>query len=124
MEIVLIYPPQASLQYPYSSIPDLTSFVKEHSDVKIHVMDLNVEVNDHFLTPEFLKKACNIVLKKLRKIEHQNSINIDTAEEYHLMATISGLADNIIANINYAKEIMRSSDFYDINKININGVEI
>jgi anaerobic magnesium-protoporphyrin IX monomethyl ester cyclase len=115
MKIVLLFPPGASFEQPYLSLPSLTAFLRQNGYDVIQ-RDINIEAFLFFLNTSRLKKSCQTVgetlkrMEKLNKLQHYHDI-----DKYTRLVKSKLLASYIIENIEEAVSIFRDEKkFFDL----------
>ena len=120
MKVVLIFPPDWFPSEPYLSLPSLTAVLRQAGHTVIQ-KDINCEMWDWYFSEDFLKKVLRRVpqqLDRLRKLSKKRELS--EAE----MDVQLGLCDvthprmaKLIQNAEEAKRIIRSEQFYDIDRL-------
>ncbi|MCP4269838.1 MAG: radical SAM protein [Candidatus Brocadiaceae bacterium] len=119
-KVMLIFPPDWYPSKPYLSLPTLTAFLRKAGHCVVQ-KDVNLEMYDWF----FSEKCLNMVLKKvtgqldiLSDVSSERNL-ID--EELELQQTLRKCTSSHIASLSEkaesAKAIVRSKEFYDVNKL-------
>lgn len=120
MKVMLIFPPDWYPSEPYLSLPTLTAVLRAAGHTVIQ-KDVNLEMYDWYFSEDFLKRVLRKVpqqLDRLRKLAKKREL----AEwETDLQLALCDLTRERIAELarkaEEAKRIVRSPDFYDIDKL-------
>ncbi len=120
MKVMLIFPPDWYPSEPYLSLPTLTAVLRAAGHTVIQ-KDVNLEMYDWYFSEDFLKRVLKKVpqqLDRLRKLAKKRDLE---AWETDLQLALCELTRERIAelakNAEEAKRIVRSRDFYDIDKL-------
>ena len=120
MKVMLIFPPDWFPSEPYLSLPSLTAVLRQAGHTVIQ-KDINCEMWDWYFSEDFLKKVLRRVpqqLDRLRKLSKKQDLN---ANEMDLQLALCDVTHQrmakLIQNAEEAKRIIRSEQFYDINKL-------
>jgi hypothetical protein len=120
MKVMLIFPPDWFPSEPYLSLPSLTAVLRQAGHTVIQ-KDINCEMWDWYFSEDFLKKVLRRVpqqLDRLRKLSKKRDLN---ANEMDLQLALCDVTHQrmvkLIRNTEEAKRIMRSEQFYDIDKL-------
>lgn len=118
MKVLLIFPPSWHPSQPYLSLPSLASFLRQNGISEVIQMDLNIELLDILLT----QKTCNEFYQKLiDKLRCMDS-SIETSrrgiftEKRQILIDAAEAIPAIIEKIEPAKNILRSEEFYDLER--------
>lgn len=107
--ILLLYPPQADITQPYSSLPALTGFLRA-KNIPVIQRDINAILFDELLSQDSLTDARDLANE--RRIENQLYKDENFEKRYQ---EIIGFSDYLIPHIGDAKNIMRDLEkFSDI----------
>ena len=119
-KVMLIFPPDWYPSEPYLSLPSLTAFLRRAGH---HVVqkDVNLEMYDWYFSADFLKRVLKRVprqLDRLKKLGRDRGLtDEETALQMALCECTRSRIAVMIEQAERAKEIVRSSDFYDIDKL-------
>ena len=120
MKVMLIFPPDWFPSEPYLSLPSLTAVLRQGGHTVIQ-KDINCEMWDWYFSEDFLKKVLRRVpqqLDRLRKLSKKRDLD---ANEMDLQLALCDVTHQRIAkliqNAEEAKRIIRSEQFYDIDKL-------
>ncbi|MEK6786968.1 MAG: radical SAM protein [Nitrospirota bacterium] len=120
MKVMLIFPPDWYPSEPYLSLPSLTAVLRQAGHTVIQ-KDINLEMWDWYFSEDFLKKVLRRVpqqLDRLRKLSKKRDLD---ASEMDLQLALCDVTHQrmakLIQNAEEAKRIIRSEQFYDINKL-------
>jgi anaerobic magnesium-protoporphyrin IX monomethyl ester cyclase len=120
MKVMLIFPPDWFPSEPYLSLPSLTAVLRQAGHTVIQ-KDINCEMWDWYFSEDFLKKVLRRVpqqLDRLRKLSKRRDLD---ASEMDLQLALCDVTHQrmakLIQNAEEAKRIIRSEQFYDIDKL-------
>ncbi|TKB89529.1 MAG: B12-binding domain-containing radical SAM protein, partial [Nitrospira sp.] len=120
MKVMLIFPPDWFPSEPYLSLPSLTAVLRQAGHAVIQ-KDINCEMWDWYFSEDFLKKVLRRVpqqLDRLRKLSKKRDLN---ANEMDLQLALCDVTHQrmakLIQNAEEAKRIIRSEQFYNIDKL-------
>lgn len=120
MKVMLIFPPDWFPSEPYLSLPSLTAVLRQAGHTVIQ-KDINCEMWDWYFSEDFLKKVLRRVpqqLDRLRKLSKKRDLD---ANEMELQLALCDVTHQrmakLIQNAEEAKRIIRSEQFYDIDKL-------
>ena len=120
MKVMLIFPPDWFPSEPYLSLPSLTAVLRQAGHTVIQ-KDINCEMWDWYFSEDFLKKVLRRVpqqLDRLRKLSKKRDLD---ANEMELQLALCDVTHQrmakLIQNAEEAKRIVRSEEFYDIDKL-------
>ncbi|TKB63818.1 MAG: radical SAM protein [Nitrospira sp.] len=120
MKVMLIFPPDWFPSEPYLSLPSLTAVLRQAGHTVIQ-KDINCEMWDWYFSEDFLKKVLRRVpqqLDRLRKLSKKRDLD---ASEMDLQLALCDVTHQrmakLIQNAEEAKRIIRSEQFYDIDKL-------
>ena len=119
-KVMLIFPPDWFPSEPYLSLPSLTAVLRQAGHTVIQ-KDINCEMWDWYFSEDFLKKVLRRVpqqLDRLRKLSKKRDLD---ASEMDLQLALCDVTHQrmakLIQNAEEAKRIIRSEQFYDIDKL-------
>ena len=120
MKVMLIFPPDWFPSEPYLSLPSLTAVLRQAGHTVMQ-KDINCEMWDWYFSEDFLKKVLRRVpqqLDRLRKLLKKRDLD---ANEMDLQLALCDVTHQrmakLIQNAEEAKRIIRSEQFYDIDKL-------
>ncbi|MFZ1803705.1 MAG: cobalamin-dependent protein, partial [Nitrospira sp.] len=120
MKVMLIFPPDWFPSEPYLSLPSLTAVLRQAGHTVIQ-KDINCEMWDWYFSEDFLKKVLRRVpqqLDRLRKLSKKRDLD---ASEMDLQLALCDVTHQrmakLIQNAEEAKRIIRSEQFYDVDKL-------
>ena len=120
VKVMMVFPPDWYPSEPYLSLPTLTAFLRAAGHEVIQ-KDVNLEMYDWFFSGDFLQRVLKKVpqqLDRLKKISRQREL---TESEMELQLALCDCTRNRISeltgNAEEAKRIVRSSEFYDSEKL-------
>lgn len=120
MKVMLIFPPDWFPSEPYLSLPSLTAVLRQagHSVIQ---KDINCEMWDWYFGEDFLKKVLRRVpqqLDRLRKLSKKRELSeAEMDVQLALCDVTHQRMAKLIQNTEEAKRIIRSEQFYDIDKL-------
>lgn len=120
MKVMLVFPPDWYPSEPYLSLPTLTAFLRGAGHEVVQ-KDVNLEMYDWYFSGDFLRRVLKKVpqqLDRLKRIAREREL---TESEVDLQlalceCTRSHIA-KLIENAERAKDIVRSQEFYDAEKL-------
>jgi hypothetical protein len=123
-KVMLLFPPEWVPTAPYLALPSLTAVLRQNG-IETVQKDISVEAFDHYFTKEFIEfisTRIEIRLKELRVKKREHGL---TSEEKQLKLTLLQYTHADlpyhIEKVRRAKEIVRSQEFYEVDKINWSG---
>ena len=122
MKVMLIFPPDWFPSEPYLSLPSLTAVLRQAGHTVVQ-KDINCEMWDWYFSEDFLKKVLRRVpqqLDRLRKLSKKRELS---EAEMDLQLALCDVTHQrmakLIQNAEEAKRIIRSEQFYDIDKLEL-----
>ena len=116
-KVMLIFPPEWVPTAPYLALPSLAAVLRQNGSDTV-LKDINVEMYDHIFTPGFLLIVKGKIQDRFKELK-QNAANL-SAEDAELKQMLSDYQhidlDYHIQKVGRAKEIMRSEEFYEVEK--------
>ena len=116
-KVMLIFPPEWVPTAPYLALPSLAAVLRQNG-IDTVLKDINVEMYDHIFTPGFLLFVKGKIQDRFKELK-QNAANL-SAEDAELKQMLSDYQhidlDYHIQKVSRAKEIMRSEEFYEVEK--------
>ena len=116
-KVMLIFPPEWVPTAPYLALPSLAAVLRQNG-IDTVLKDINVEMYDHIFTPGFLLFVKGKIQDRFKELK-QNAANL-SAEDAELKQMLSDYQhidlDYHIQKVGRAKEIMRSEEFYEVEK--------
>ena len=116
-KVMLIFPPEWVPTAPYLALPSLAAVLRQNG-IDTVLKDINVEMYDHIFTPGFLLFVKSKIQERFKELK-QNAANL-SAEDAELKQMLSDYQhidlDYHIQKVGRAKEIMRSEEFYEVEK--------
>ena len=120
MKILLLFPPDWLPSEPYLSLPALTSVLRPAGHEVIQ-KDINVEMYDMMFGEKFLRHVQQRIAFELRHLNHvADTQGLDEEERdlrAHLQAQTEEIFVELIASAKEAKRILKTEDFYDIDRL-------
>jgi hypothetical protein len=120
MKVMLIFAPDWFPSEPYLSLPSLTAVLRQAGHTVIQ-KDINCEMWDWYFSEDFLKKVLRRVpqqLDRLRKLSKKRELS---EAEMDLQLALCDVTHQrmakLIQNAEESKRIIRSEQFYDIDKL-------
>ncbi|MZH05111.1 MAG: radical SAM protein [Nitrospinae bacterium] len=118
-KVMLIFPPEWVPTAPYLALPSLAAVLRKNG-IETVLKDINVEMFDHFFTPGFLlfvKGKIQDRLKELKQQEREGGLSKEDAELKQMLSDYQHIdLDYHIEKVTRAKVIMRSEEFYEVEK--------
>ncbi len=119
-KVLLIFPPEWVPTAPYLALPSLTAVLRQNG-IQVVQKDINVEAFEHYFTPEFFQFVENKIkgrLKSLRAKQREAGLS-DEESQLKEMLTQYTFVDlpYHIEKVQRAKEIVRSKEFYEVEKL-------
>lgn len=111
---LLIFPPGWTPFGPYLALPALKSYLEERG-VYTEIEDLNVSFYDYIFTSEYLTDSYNICKEKFELLNKKSVLSDKEAVLYRDYAKVV-LNERAIDEIEEAKKIIRSHQYYDKKK--------
>ncbi|MBK8274444.1 MAG: cobalamin-dependent protein [Nitrospira sp.] len=122
MKVMLIFPPDWFPSEPYLSLPSLTAVLRQAGHTVIQ-KDINCEMWDWYFSEDFLKKVLRRVpqqLDRLRKLSKKRELSEAEIDVQLALCDISRpRMEKLIKEAEEAKRIIRSEEFYDIDKLEL-----
>ena len=116
-KVMLIFPPEWVPTAPYLALPSLAAVLRQNG-IDTVLKDINVEMYDQIFTPGFLLFVKSKIQDRFKELK-QNAANL-SAEDAELKQMLSDYQhidlDYHIQKVSRAKEIMRSEEFYEVEK--------
>jgi hypothetical protein len=120
MKVMLIFPPDWFPSEPYLSLPSLTTVLRQAGHTVIQ-KDINCEMWDWYFSEDFLKRVLRRVpqqLDRLRKLSRKRELSeAEIDVQLALCDVTHQRMAKLIQNAEEAKRIIRSEQFYDIDKL-------
>jgi hypothetical protein len=118
MRIALLAPPiGADAIHPYSALPVLSAFLRAHGYNDIEQRDIGIEALDHFMTEDYLRRAEEEGARKIGQLRRSASLGGSEDRILDILEYALRNSRQVIKNIEKAKRTMRSSDFYDAERV-------
>lgn len=113
--VSLMFPPQGHFTQPYLALPCLKAWLNEKGFADVELRDLSIEAYDHFLSPDYLRKAKQRVAERLpqAKFEAGQDLAFSDMRAWRAAVESAVSADALIEGIDDAKQVLRSEAFYD-----------
>jgi len=116
-KVMLIFPPEWVPTAPYLALPSLAAVLRQNG-IDTVLKDINVEMYDHIFTPGFLLFVKGKIQDRFKELK-RNAANL-SAQDAELKQMLSDYQhidlDYHIQKVGRAKEIMRSEEFYEVEK--------
>ncbi|TAL10976.1 MAG: radical SAM protein [Nitrospirae bacterium] len=119
MKTVLLFPPTWHPSQPYLSLPSLTGFLKQEGVTNVVQRDLGIEVLDGFLSQPAGRETYERMQDKVRTLERLGTQGETGASSQEHLARMKEALDwfpPLYDRIEDAKRILRSEQFYDLEK--------
>jgi radical SAM superfamily enzyme YgiQ (UPF0313 family) len=118
-KVMLIFPPEWVPTAPYLALPSITAVLRQNG-IEVVQKDVNVEAFDHFFSRPFLEFVRDKIKGNLKELRHKScNGGLAEAEEPLLQALEQHQyvdLDHHIHKVLRGKKIMRSAEFYDVDK--------
>ncbi|MEO2162896.1 MAG: hypothetical protein ABGY29_10265, partial [bacterium] len=116
--ITLAFVPQGHFTQPYLALPCLKAWLQEAGFEDVEQRDLSIEAYDHFLSPDYLRRAQEKVRERLplSAFEGRESLPLGELRAFRSAAESEVSANAVIADVESAKAVLRSEDFYDVGR--------
>lgn len=119
MNVILIFPPLTDPTQPYSSLPALTAFLREHGWESVQQIDLNIEFVRHSLARRRLEEVLAQIENRLTELNERDSLRDQEAIEYGLLIRASLKAPFVVEGIDRAIESLKHPEcFKDLGRLN------
>ncbi len=119
-KVMLIFPPDWYPSEPYLSLPTLTAFLRRAGHEVVQ-KDVNLEMYDWYFSADFLKRILKRIsrqLDRLKKLAGERPLSDEETElQMALCACTRSHVADLIERAERAKAIVRSPDFYDVDKL-------
>jgi anaerobic magnesium-protoporphyrin IX monomethyl ester cyclase len=119
-KILLIFPPDWLPSEPYLSLPSLSAILRPAGHEVVQ-MDVNVEMYDMMFGEQFLLHAKKRIAFELNHLQFEAKGRVLDEEESQLRNQLLGCTEEmfsrLIGDIDAAKNILRSKEFYEIDKL-------
>lgn len=116
MKVLLLFPPSWHPSQPYLSLPSLTAFLRQNGIGDVVQRDLNIELLDILLSRDTCNEFYRNIIDELRRSEEVSGKSPYYREKYHALHEAAETIPEIINKIEPAKDILRSEDFYDLER--------
>jgi radical SAM superfamily enzyme YgiQ (UPF0313 family) len=120
MKVMLLFPPDWFPSEPYLSLPALTAVLRRAGHTVIQ-KDVNLEMYDWYFSEDFLNRVLRRVpeqLDRYRKLARQRELEAWEADvRLALCELTSERIGELASKAEEAKRIVRSQDFYDVDKL-------
>jgi len=116
--ITLAFVPQGHFTQPYLALPCLKAWLQEAGFEDVEQRDLSIEAYDHFLSPGYLRRAQERVRERLplSAFEGRENLPLGELRAFRSAAESEVSANAVIADVEAAKAVLRSEDFYDVDR--------
>ena len=116
--IRLVYPPQGHFTQPYLALPCIKAWLHKQGWEDVGLVDASIEAYDRFLSREYLERAKRLVEERLPLARYAQTETLSFADfgPYRAAAETAASADAVIAAVDEAKRVLRSEDFYDVER--------
>ena len=119
-KVMLLFPPDWYPSEPYLSLPTLTAFLRAAGHEVVQ-KDVNLEMYDWFFSEDFLRRVLKRVphqLDRLKKLSRDRGLSeAETELQVALCECTRSRVAELIDRAERAKAIVRSPDFYDVEKL-------
>ncbi len=118
-KVMLLFPPEWVPTAPYLALPSLTAVLRQN-DIEVVQKDINVEMFDHFFTRDFLEFVKEKIKCRIKELKDKEIQGVATEEDQGLKSMLKEYLsvdfEHHIQKVTRAKEIMRSEEFYSVDK--------
>ena len=114
---MLIFPPEWVPTAPYLALPSLAAVLRQNN-IETVLKDINVEMFDHFFTPGFLLFIKGKIQDRFKSLKNQRDpLSPEDVEIKQMLDDYQRIdLDHHIKKVTRAKIIMRSEEFYEVEK--------
>lgn len=114
---MLIFPPEWVPTAPYLALPSLAAVLRQNN-IETVLKDINVEMFDHFFTPGFLLFIKGKIQDRFKALKNQSGpLSSEDVEIKQMLDDYQRIdLDYHIEKVTRAKIIMRSEEFYEVEK--------
>jgi anaerobic magnesium-protoporphyrin IX monomethyl ester cyclase len=116
-KVMLIFPPEWVPTAPYLALPSLAAVLRQNN-IETVLKDINVEMFDHFFTPGFLLFIKGKIQDRYKALKNQREpLSPEDVEIKQMLEDYQRIdLDHHIEKVTRAKIIMRSEEFYEVEK--------
>jgi anaerobic magnesium-protoporphyrin IX monomethyl ester cyclase len=116
-KVMLIFPPEWVPTAPYLALPSLAAVLRQNN-IETVLKDINVEMFDHFFTPGFLLFIKGKIQDRFKALKNQRDpLSPEDIEIKQMLDDYQRIdLDHHIQKVTRAKIIMRSEEFYEVEK--------
>ena len=116
-KVMLIFPPEWVPTAPYLALPSLAAVLRQNN-IETVLKDINVEMFDHFFTPGFLLFIKGKIQDRYKALKNQREpLSPEDVEIKQMLDDYQRIdLDHHIEKVTRAKIIMRSEEFYEVEK--------
>ena len=116
-KVMLIFPPEWVPTAPYLALPSLAAVLRQNN-IETVLKDINVEMFDHFFTPGFLLFIKGKIQDRFKALKNQRGpLSPEDTEIKQMLDDYQRIdLDHHIEKVTRAKIIMRSEEFYEVEK--------
>ena len=116
-KVMLIFPPEWVPTAPYLALPSLAAVLRQNN-IETVLKDINVEMFDHFFTPGFLLFIKGKIQDRFKSLKNQRDpLSPEDVEIKQMLDDYQRIdLDHHIKKVTRAKIIMRSEEFYEVEK--------
>ena len=118
-KVMLLFPPEWVPTAPYLALPTLTAVLRQNG-VEVVQKDVNVEAFDHYFSKEFLEFTQLRIEDRLKELKFKERVEELSEEDRNLKDMLYNYTfidlKHHIKKVTRAKEIIRSQEFYDVDK--------
>lgn len=116
--ITLLFPPQGHFTQPYLALPCLKAWLVAHGLRDVELVDASIEAYDRFLTRASLEKARELAGRRQTLADFETKAKLPFRElaAFRAAAETAVSADALIERIDDAKQVLRSEDFYQMDR--------
>lgn len=109
-DVVLLYPPHASITHPYLSLPTLSAYLRR-AGFEVLQRDAGIEAFDLMMEPEYI----DVCLQKIRDTLGQPQFPRIQRKKRAILELAQASGDFVLGNLVEAKDFFRrSKGFFDV----------
>jgi radical SAM superfamily enzyme YgiQ (UPF0313 family) len=112
----LIFPPQWIPTQPYLSLPSLTAFLKANH-YGVEQMDINVSFYDYLLSKAGIRVFYEKAYSKFQELDSKKELSPVLQKQYAALSGSILFGEYIIDEVDDAKKLLRSREFYDVKEL-------
>ena len=117
-KVMLLFPPEWVPTAPYLALPSLTAVLRQNG-IDVVQKDVNVEMYDHFFSRDYLQFVAERIRSQIKELNAKKwkGLTEQETELLHMLKHYTRIdLGHHIQKVERAKTIMRSEEFYQIDK--------